>query len=172
MEMLAPFGVGFLLLLVERLAVQILPVGPFQPDLVLPFVLFLGLSDLGRVRSLVTAFALGYMVDVFSGAPIGVFAFDMVLLLLFSQMAQLRLFLQGPVFHVGLTIAGLVLSTTVVFLLRTIFEKVPIHVSLPPAIATVVCAPLVFAFARAMLVRRTPARPARFGPAGPTGIIG
>ena len=168
LESFAPFGVGLLLLVIERFVVQLLPLGVFRPELVLPFVLDLGLHEQHRRRSLLTAFALGYLLDIFSGAPIGIHAFTMVLLLLFSQTAQLRLFLQGAPFQILLTFCAVVISTVVIFVLRAIFERVPIGAGavvgmlLPHAVATAVFAPLVFWFATALLGRRTVAR-ARVG---------
>ena len=67
-------AVGILLILVQSNLTLVLghfPVIGVVPNLVLPLVVFLGVHEHSMTRGATLATALGYLLDLLSGAPIG-----------------------------------------------------------------------------------------------------
>ena len=87
-------GVGLALVLVQLLIAAALP-PQIRPDLVLMFALALGLR--GGTRRLLLAFALGFLVDVFSGSPPGLFALLCGTACAVTRGVDRALYLRAPV---------------------------------------------------------------------------
>jgi rod shape-determining protein MreD len=147
---------GFVLLVVQSTITAVFPLHPFSPNLLLPVVIFLGVSpDVHIVRGVVISFLLGYLLDIFSGNPMSLATFLLVAMFLVARGAGLRLFLRGPAFQVALTFVATLVAGGASYALRAIFERpAPFPVDAPfttalalfgPAIATALAAPLVFA---------------------------
>jgi len=151
---------AFGLLVLESIAWRYSPWDPLTADLVLPILLWMGLSDVPVARGAPSAFAIGYLVDLFSAGPQGLHAFVAVVVYLSSRTASLRLFSAGALFQMLLTfLASLFTSGTILFL-RFIFEQslenigsVALSVGVR-GLATALVSPLIFSLAR------------RVGPAG------
>ena len=70
---------GFVLLIVQASATALINVHPFSPNLLLPVVIYLGVShEVGLVRGGMLAFVLGYLLDSFTGSPMGLHTFVLV----------------------------------------------------------------------------------------------
>ncbi len=114
---------GFSMLVVQAAVGAMMPMGPWAPNLVLPLVLYLGVShDVHIVRGASLAFILGYLLDSFCGSPMGLSTFVMVATFMVARGAGLNLFMRGPLFQIVLTFAFGVLAGGAVLALRAIFE--------------------------------------------------
>jgi rod shape-determining protein MreD len=147
---------GFGLLVVQSALGTVLPIHPFAPNLLLPMVIFLGVSpDVHVVRGVIISFLLGYLLDLLSGNPMSLATFVLVATFLVARGAGLRLFLRGPAFQVVLTFVATFVAGGVALTLRAVFEPpppftVPATFRVLPellglSVATAVFAPLVFA---------------------------
>ena len=87
-------GLGIALLLVQQLLAEVLPL-EFRPDLLLVFALALGLRS-QVTTALLLAFALGYGVDVLSGAPAGLYALLRGSACVATTVADRVLYLRAP----------------------------------------------------------------------------
>ncbi|MBX7097856.1 MAG: hypothetical protein K1X89_09100 [Myxococcaceae bacterium] len=87
MKVLALVGIGLLLLCVESVAVKSLGFSVTRVDVTLLLVVFLSLSA-GLVEGAFAAFALGYLLDVFTGRPTGLFPFLAVLTYLVVRLGS------------------------------------------------------------------------------------
>ena len=127
---------------------------PFEPQLLLPVAIYLGVSQNVRtVRGAALSFVIGYMVDIFCGSPMGIQTFVMVATFLVARLARFKILLRGPIFQVGLTFAIVALAGGITIVFRGIFEKtsllpfpsawVPLRTLFGSALATAVVAPLV-----------------------------
>ena len=86
--------VGLLLMVVQSNLHRILghvPVAGIIPNLVLPLIVFMGVHEYSVVRGASLAFALGYAMDLFGGAPIGLFTFICVGIFVLSRAAGVRM---------------------------------------------------------------------------------
>ena len=164
---------GFLLLVVQASATALVNIHPFAPNLLLPVVIYLGVShDVGLVRGGMLSFVLGYLLDSFTGSPMGLHTFVLVATYLLARGAGISLALRGPLFQVGLTFAVSVIAGGTILALRAIFERPAafeagsiggtVLTLVAPAVTTAVLAPLVFLAVRRvdMLVVRRAARAA------------
>jgi rod shape-determining protein MreD len=114
---------GFAILVVQASIGALLPFSAFAPNLVLPLVLYLGVThDVHIVRGAALAFILGYLLDSFCGSPMGLSTFVMVATFMVARGAGLNLFMRGPLFQIVLTLAFGVLAGGAVLALRAIFE--------------------------------------------------
>ncbi|MFW6050983.1 MAG: hypothetical protein ACODAU_07405 [Myxococcota bacterium] len=161
-------GLGFALLVLQSTLAVLVSWHPLEPNLLLPIVIFLGVSpDVNLVRGAAISFALGYLLDLFSGSLMSLQTFVMVSTFMLVRGAGLRLFLRGPVFQIVLTFVVGVLASGAVLALRAIFEvRPPFPAGAPaetllslaaPALVTAVTAPLVFLAAQridTVMVRR------------------
>ena len=110
---------GFALLLLRSVA----GLGAFTPQLVLPIVIFLGVSpDVKLARGSIIAFVLGYASDNFCGLPMSLHTFLTVATFLIARGTGLRLFLRGPWFQVGLTFVASALFGAATTAMRSVFE--------------------------------------------------
>jgi rod shape-determining protein MreD len=150
---------GFGLLIVQSTLATVLPIGPFAPSLLLPMVIFLGVSpDVHVVRGVVISFVLGYLLDLLSGNPMSLSTFVLVATFLVARGAGVRLFLRGPAFQIALTFLATLVAGGAAMTLRAVFEKPPpfpvttdfrvARELFGLAVATAIMAPLVFALVR------------------------
>lgn len=148
-------GAGFVMLLAQSALTVVAPMFPFVPNLVLPAVLFLGVSqDVHITRGAAIAFGLGYLVDLFCGNLMSLHTFLCVATFLLARGMGLRLVLRVPGYQAGAAFVVAVLYGGASLTLRTVFGRdVPFPAGgymetlwalLPQAIATAVLAPLVF----------------------------
>lgn len=116
-------ALGFLLLVFQAAVGVLLPLGAWAPNLLLPIVLYLGVThDVHIVRGAALAFVLGYLLDSFSGSPMGLSTFVMVAGFLIARGTGLNLFMRGPLFQILLTFVFGVVAGGSVLALRGIFE--------------------------------------------------
>lgn len=114
---------GFSLLVLQAAIGALFPLGAFAPNLILPVVLYLGVTpDVHVVRGAALSFVLGYLLDSFCGSPMGLSTFVMVATFLGTRGAGLNLFMRGPLFQIILTFAFGVVTGGAVLALRAIFE--------------------------------------------------
>ncbi|MGF1464537.1 MAG: hypothetical protein ACFCGT_00255 [Sandaracinaceae bacterium] len=126
MRFLALFVLAFLLLVVQGAVAVVFPLGAWAPNLLLPFVLYLGVSpDIPLVRGALLAFLAGYLLDIFSGFGLSLSAFVLLSTYLASRGSGLSLFLRGPFFQIGLTFAIEILAGGMTLALQAIFEPPP-----------------------------------------------
>jgi rod shape-determining protein MreD len=122
----------------------------FRPSLLIPLLVFLGVTETNLALGAAVAFLLGYVLDVLSGAPIGLYTFSSVAVLALSRIAGVRIVTQGGIARALLAGAFDALSAVIVLILLAIFGKSPwvprslARTILPHALATIVFAPLVF----------------------------
>lgn len=146
----------FVLLLAQSVFARLLAPYPFAPYLGLPFVFALGTAPGVRVlRGAATAFAIGYLNDLFTGNPLGIHTFVFVVGFLSSRLIGYLLSFRGVPFEMVLTFA---LTLMLGGLLEGIRAFVPggttwsgLSLTLTlfgSALATALVAPLFFAIAR------------------------
>jgi rod shape-determining protein MreD len=151
----ALIALGFGLLVFQTAAATVISVHPLAPNLLLPMVIYLGVShDVHIVRGAVISFVLGYLLDSFCGSPMGLQTFVLVAVFMVARGAGLRLFLRGPAFQMLLTFFTGVLAGGTILALRAIFERPApfpaggawdtVLTLVIPSIVTAVASPLVF----------------------------
>ncbi len=145
---------------------------PFTPNLILPIIIFLGVSpEFHFLRGAFLAFLLGYLLDRFCGNLMSVQTFVMVATYMIARGAGLRLFARGPAFQMMLTFFVCVMASGATLALRAIFERaapfawggaVDTAIALAgPSLTTALAAPLIFfAVRRVDVARREEARAA------------
>ena len=151
---------GFVLLVLQSSVAMLVPMDEVTPNLVLPIVIFLGVTpEVHIVRGAIVGFALGYLLDSFSGSPMGLHTFLMTASFMVARGAGLRLFPQGPVFQILLAFLMSFAFGATVLALRAIFERPSLAIGeatleqtalalVRPALATAIVSPLVFAVVR------------------------
>lgn len=122
----AMIALGFSLLVVQATMSTVFHLDPFVPNLVLPLVIFLGVSpDVEIARGAAVAFVLGYLFDLYSGNRMGVATFVMVLTFMTLRGAGFRLFLRGPQFQIPLTFVVGMFAGGAEVTIRAVFEPRP-----------------------------------------------
>ncbi len=155
--LLVLFGVG--MLIAESSIATLGPLHLAAPNPLLPIAIYFGVHhEVHVVRGALLTFILGYLLDVFSGNPLGLHTFLLVATYILSRLAGLRLFMRGKLFQGVLTfVVGLLLGGASLAL-RAIFEQpapFPFDSTggtvlrvLLSAVSTAALAPLVFAVLR------------------------
>ena len=160
-------AVGVLLILLQAHAYRLLgPLGIHgaTPSLVLPLVVFLGVHEASMPRGALLAFGIGYALDLFASAPIGLFTFVYVAVWWLSRVAGVRLTAQTVLTRVSLAFAFAVVEGAIVLILLAVFgtdTKRPLEIAgivLPRAISTALFAPLIFRIAQRLSQGPTPVR--------------
>ena len=157
--------IAFAILLVQSAFARLLAPHPWGPCLTLPFVLALGEAPgVTLVRGAATSFALGYVYDLFTGNPIGIYTLVFVLGFLVARLACRRLSFRGVTFEVGLTFVLTLAAGGLVEMIRHTFT--PSGVSgfgastafalLASSAVTAAVSPVLF-----LIVRRTDPESAR-----------
>ena len=92
LRMIVVLAMGLLLLVLQSVVFGLVSLHPFSPNLVLPVVLFLGVSpEVPLVRGALVAFGLGYVLDVFAGNRMSLETFVCVATFMSARGAGLRL---------------------------------------------------------------------------------
>lgn len=147
---------GVLLLVLQSNLFRLLDLLPFSvamPSLLLPLVLFMGVHEYSVGRGAALAFLLGYLLDVFSAAPVGLFTFLSVVTFVVARAAGVRLAAQTILTKIALAFAFALVEGVLVVVLTAIFggevaRPRALAVLVPEyAVATAATAPLVMALA-------------------------
>ncbi len=110
------------LLVVQSSLGVLVPTYPFTPNLILPVVMFLGVSpEISIVRGGGLSLVFGWALDQFCGTPMGLSTAVMVATYIASRGAVHQLFLRGTMFQLGLSFAVALLSGGSMLALRAIF---------------------------------------------------
>ena len=146
----------FAILLMQSAFARVLAPHPFAPYLGLPIVFALGTAQGVRVlRGAITAFAIGYLYDSFTGNPLGIHTFVFVVGYLAAWLVGFLTSFRGLPFEIILTFA---LTLGLGGLLELIRSFVPGGMSwsglaltfnlVGSSVTTALLAPLLFAVAR------------------------
>jgi len=152
-------AVGFLLILVQSNLFRVL--GPLHisgvtPDLVLPLVVFLGVHEHSMSRGATLSAALGYLLDLVAGAPIGFFTFIQVAVWWIARIAGVRLTAQTWLTRVSLGFLFSIVQAAIGLILLAVFgsdTRRPVEIAimvLPHAASTALLAPFVFGLVQKM----------------------
>ena len=164
---LALIVVGFFLLAIQSSLVSAFSLPWLAPNLVLPIVIMLGVSqEVHIVRGATVSFVLGFLLDGFCGNLMSLQTFVLVATFMLARGAGLRLFLRGPAFQVALTFLVAILNGGAILALRAIFAAPPnvplndlwplVGTLLGSATTTAVLTPVIFRGVNALdaLIRR------------------
>jgi rod shape-determining protein MreD len=123
------------LLLAQSALSTLVPFHPFVPNVLLPMVLYLGVTpDVTLVRGSTLAFVLGVLADELTGAPLGLDTFLFVAAFLLTRVAGLRLFLRGVPFQIAATTGIAMVASGAMLALCAIFEQgEAFPLAMPPA---------------------------------------
>jgi rod shape-determining protein MreD len=112
------------LLLAQSALSALLPLHPFVPSVLLPMVLYLGVTpDVSLVRGSTLAFVVGVLADELTGTPLGLETFIFVAAFLLTRVAGLRLFLRGVPFQIAATTGIAMVAAGAMLALCAIFEE-------------------------------------------------
>ncbi|MEQ9323434.1 MAG: rod shape-determining protein MreD, partial [Polyangiaceae bacterium] len=120
------------------------------PSLLLPLIVFMGVHEYAMWRGALLSFGLGYLLDVFASAPIGLYTFTSVAIFVVSRAAGVRLAAQTLITKVALAFAFSLLEAVMVIILTAIFggdaarPRALAVLVMPHAVATAIIAPIVF----------------------------
>src|SRR5262249_44811892 len=123
------------------------------PSLLLPLVVFMGVHEYSVARGAALAFVLGYLLDLFTAAPVGLFTFIMVAVFVVSRAAGVRLSAQTLLTKIALAFEFALVQGVLIVVLTAIFGNDPprsraLAVLVPPhAVSTAIFAPIVFRLA-------------------------
>lgn len=158
-QVAAIVALGYCLLLLQSSLLSAWVVHPYIPQLALPLVLYLAASS--RVPLLVgttTVFVLGYFSDTLCAASLGLHTFVSTAAFLVVRGLGLRVALRNPGWQALIVFVAAGIVDLSVLSLRAIFEPpepfphndaaTVAHAVFASALASAVCAPIVFALAR------------------------
>jgi rod shape-determining protein MreD len=163
-------AVGLVLSLIQSNLFRLLSlahVPGLVPSLVLPLIVFMGVSEYALARGAAIAFVLGYATDLLGIAPIGLYTFTYVALFVLSRAAGSRLAAQTALMQLVLGTGFAFVQSLMVLVLIAIFGKEPYvprtlyPLTLPHVLATGVVSPLLFRLARRVHLATTKGEPAR-----------
>lgn len=123
------------------------------PSLLLPLVVFMGVHEYSIARGAALAFLLGYLLDLFTGAPVGLFTFITVATFVVSRAAGVRLAAQTLLTKIALAFVFGLVEGVLIVILTAIFggdAARPRALALlvaPHAVSTALFAPFVFRLA-------------------------
>lgn len=131
-----------------------LTVAGITPSLLLPLVLFMGVHEYSLMRGALLSFVLGYLLDVFAAAPVGLYTFTSVAVFVVSRAAGVRLAAQTFVTRLALAFSFSLLEGLIVVILTAIFggdaarPRALATLVLPHAVSTALLASVVFNLAQ------------------------
>ena len=148
------FGLGLLVLQsnLYRLIGRI-DIPGITPSLLLPLVVFMGVHEYSIVRGAALSFLLGYFLDLFAAAPVGLLTFITVATFVVTRGAGVRLAAQTLLTKIALAFVFALVEGVLIVVLTAIFGQDaarPRALALlvaPHAISTAIFAPLVFRLA-------------------------
>jgi rod shape-determining protein MreD len=149
-------SVAFAMLLTQSVFSRVLAPYPFSPYLGLPFVFAMGTAAGVKVlRGAATAFAIGYLYDLFTGNPLGLHTFVFVVGYFTAWLVGYLLTFRGIAFEMVLTFALTVLLGGLLEVIRGFtpggmaWSGVTLTITLfASALATALVAPILFAVVR------------------------
>ena len=124
------------------------------PSLLLPLIVFMGVHEYSLMRGALLSFVLGYLLDVFASAPIGLYTFSSVAIFVVSRVAGVRLAAQTVLTKILLAFSFSFLEGVIIVILTAIFggdaarPRALASLLLPHACTTALLAPLVFNLAQ------------------------
>ena len=140
------------------------------PSLLLPLIVFMGVHEYSLWRGALLSFALGYLLDVFASAPIGLYTFSSVAIFVVSRVVGVRLAAQTFLTKMLLAFCFALLEGAIIVILTAIFggdaarSRALATLLLPHALSTGLLAPIVFNVAqRVHEVTITVPRPGEVG---------
>ena len=144
--------VVFALLAIVGALATVLPTRALCPEVALYAALYLGLAvQRSLPAAATTAFLLGYLADLLTGAPKGVFSLTLILLFLATRMLAVRIDVRGPWRMAGFVAAASIVAGLLVTVLRGLIADVPLAaVAIVPlqALVNAVFAPPLMALYR------------------------
>lgn len=149
-------AIGIVLLIVQSNLFRVvgrLNIPGATPSLLLPLVVFMGVHEYSIARGAALSFLLGYLLDSFAGAPVGLFTFITVATFVVSRAAGVRLAAQTLLTKVALAFVFGLVEGVLVVVLTAIFggdaarSRALAVLVAPHAIATAICAPFIFSMA-------------------------
>lgn len=161
-------AVGLLLILAQANLFRLLaPVGDLldgalgagglhgaTPSLVLPLIIFLGVHEPSMGRGALLTAAMGYALDLFASAPLGLFTFVSVAVFVLARAAGVRLTAQHWLMQASLALGFAIVEGAIVLVLLAIFgadAQRPldmVSVTLPRALSTAAFSPFIFKLAQ------------------------
>src|SRR5580704_11141144 len=120
------------------------------PSLLLPLIVFMGVHEYSMARGAALAFTLGYLLDVFTAAPVGLFTFITVATFIVSRAAGVRLAAQTLLTKIALALVFGLVQGVLIVVLTAIFGNDPARpralafLVAPYAVSTAIFAPFVF----------------------------
>jgi rod shape-determining protein MreD len=152
-------AVGILLIIVQGNLYRLLaPLGGIAhgatPSLTVPLIVYLGVHEPSLVRGAALSSALGYCLDLLGAAPVGLFAFTSVVILILSRLIGVRLTAQTLITRMTLAFGFALIETLIVFVLIAVFGQDPLRplefgsIALPHAIGTALVGPWLFRLAQ------------------------
>lgn len=150
-------AIGLALLVIQSVFSPLLAPDFFSPSLVLPLVIGLAISPGATpVHGAATSFVLGYMLDLFTGNPLGAQTFVMVFVFLVAFGVGARFSFRGLVFQVAITFLLALVAGALTYALRGMFGPSELATDwtrwtlslLGSAGLTAAFAPLIFALMR------------------------
>ena len=95
---------------------------PFVPDLALPIILFMAMTEeVDMTRGAVTSFCVGYLQDLFAGTPMSLHTFLAVAVFFVARGSRFQFSVRGLMFQFGLVAAVSLLQGSAALALRSIF---------------------------------------------------
>src|SRR4051794_14304796 len=91
------------------------------PALLLPLIVFMGVHEYSVARGAALAFLLGYLLDLFTAAPVGLFTFITVATFVISRAAGVRLAAGTLLTKVALAFVFALLQGVLIVILTAIF---------------------------------------------------
>ncbi len=143
------FVIGLLLVLLQTTILQLLPVGPMVPDLILVLCVYWGLHH-PTVGAVLGSFILGYSVDVVSSPILGINAFAMSLVFLAVYLSSRAIWLHNSFVSSLVVLLASLIKGVALVLISAIFLTVDgfwmgvARYLLLEALLAAVLAPLVF----------------------------
>jgi len=127
------------------------------PNLVFPFVLYLGAIDFGSSRGTAISFLFGYLLDLLSGSPTGIHAFVLSAMYLLVRTVYAKMMFQGAIFQILLTFISSVVGGLMIIGMRALLQRSALTPSIIPvmvlgnSITTSLIAPFVFRLGKAVI---------------------
>lgn len=148
---------GLALILVQSNLFRVvggIEIAGITPSLLLPFIVFMGVHEYSLARGAALSFALGYLLDVFAAAPVGLYTFTSVAIFVVSRVAGVRLAAQTVLTKIALAFVFSLLEGLIIVILTAIFggdsarPRALAALVLPYALSTAIFAPFVFRVAQ------------------------
>lgn len=125
----------------------------WNPSLVLPLVVFLGVHEPSMAKGALLAFCIGHSIDLLGSAPLWLFTFVYVALWWLARVVGVRLAAQTVPTQMAFALGFSLAESLFVLVILVIFGTDPLRpveiasVVLPHAVATAVISPAVFRIA-------------------------